>query len=56
MLRAGLQRQGLGRALMTKMIRYLRGRGTATLSGECRNAEPWHGRARLGPGLHAAAQ
>jgi acetyltransferase len=37
MLRAQLQRQGLGRALMAKMIRYLRGSGTTVLAGECRN-------------------
>jgi len=35
MLRADLQRQGLGRALMAKMIRYLQGRGTVALVGEC---------------------
>jgi len=35
MLRADRQRQGLGRALMAKMIRYLRGRGTVALAGEC---------------------
>jgi len=29
------QRQGLGRALLDKMIRYLRARGTAVLAGEC---------------------
>ena len=35
MVRPDMQRQGLGRALLAKMIRYLRSRGTAVLAAEC---------------------
>jgi acetyltransferase len=35
MVRPDLLRQGIGRALLAKMIRYLRTRCTAVLAGEC---------------------
>lgn len=35
MVRSDLKGMGLGRALLSKLIRYLKGRGTSELAGEC---------------------
>lgn len=35
MLRSDLKGRGLGHLLLAKVIRYLRGRGTGVLVGEC---------------------
>ncbi|MCJ7800524.1 MAG: bifunctional acetate--CoA ligase family protein/GNAT family N-acetyltransferase [Polaromonas sp.] len=35
MVRSDLKGRGLGRALLSKLIRYLKGRGTGELAGEC---------------------
>ncbi len=35
MVRSDLKGRGLGQALLSKLIRYLKGRGTGQLAGEC---------------------